>query len=189
VRSQPQLCTDVKFYRAAGAVAVTAPTCWYLLQNGPEGHHDSPHGETDHAHHGVKQRTPEEAEEAKEDEPKKEVKSKEESSTEKESEDKSEDKSDDKEDKDEDKEDKKDDEKKEKKSDSDKSTSQDGKDEHSVGETDQNEVKSIPDAKGGNKKRLESKASITQSEVDDSDTSEDKVRNHSRFIVCSTNFV
>jgi len=129
----------------------------------------------------VKQRSPEEADKAKEQDSEKKVKPESESDDEEKAEDKKEEKS---EEKDNGKAEKKDDAAESEKSDSSddgdsdsSSTSipEDGKDEHSVGETDQNEVKSIPDAKGGKKKRLESKASISQGAVDDSDTPEDKV--------------
>lgn len=180
---------------AAGAVAVTAPTCWYLLQNGPAGHHDDPHHDTDNSHHGVKEKDTsenddedsnegkdpkggEDAEAKSEDEEKTEEKTedKEEKSEESEKSEKSEDKKEES--------DKKDDEEKDDQKDSDKSDEKDsddlpkadskGPDSHSVGETDQNRVKSIPDAKGGSKKRLESKSAITQGGVDDEDNGEDK---------------
>lgn len=49
------------FYRLAGAIAVTIPSCWYLLQQGPVKPHDHEPGQ-DHVEHPEHDEAPEEAE-------------------------------------------------------------------------------------------------------------------------------
>lgn len=120
---------------AAGAIAVTVPTCWYLLSNAP----DTSHGHGDHGDdHGKSHGKKEESEEPK-DEPEEESEGKSEESGE---DDKDSEKSEDSDSGDEDKA---------------ADTPDTSEDE---GEADTKEdgktKKSVPDAKGGSKKRIES---------------------------------
>ncbi|ATZ48524.1 hypothetical protein BCIN_03g07260 [Botrytis cinerea B05.10] len=133
---------------AAGAVAVTVPSCWFLISNKPEpAHSHGGHGDS-HAHEEHEEEKEEEVEEKEEDKPA-------------ESEEKTEEKT-------EDKEEPKESEKTEESDSDDEAKEQDtpatSDDEETVGETDKNVRKSIPDAKGGNKARSESKAAIKQGE-------------------------
>lgn len=60
--------TDTVFdFRAAGAIAVTVPTCWYLLQPDPNKGHRHGHGEGHGDHEGEEEH--EEAHDSTEDEP------------------------------------------------------------------------------------------------------------------------
>lgn len=139
---------NTSLLRAAGAVAVTVPTCWFLISNKPESSHGhGGHGDSHGAH----------AEEHEEEEQKSEE------------EEKPEEKEDDKPAESEEKPEEKEEPKKSDESDSDDETKdQDtpatSDDESVVGETDKNVRKSVPDAKGGNKARLESKAAVKQGE-------------------------
>lgn len=164
--------------RAAGAVAVTLPSCYFILSQDTGAHHGDDHGS-----HG---------EEHEEEE------SKEESSEEAESEEKP-DEDGDKEEKTEstDESEKSDDSGKteaaEKSDDSDSGdekdadtpeTSDDESDEpHKVGEDAKNVRKHVPDAKGGAKARLESKAAITQGKpAEEADGPSDKVTEYSPIL-------
>ncbi|TVY17827.1 hypothetical protein LARI1_G004794 [Lachnellula arida] len=127
--------------RAATSIAITAPILWYLLQNGP----DTSHGHDDHGDaHGTKH----EEEESKDED----------------SEEKSEEKSDDGEDKADDKESEKSEESESDGEDKGADTPDTSDDEGEAKDT--NTRKSIPDAKGGSKARLESNKSIKQGEGD-----------------------
>jgi len=122
---------------AAGAVAVTVPTCWYLLSNGPDtshGHDD--HGDSHGAAHGEKH----------DKEPKEEEGEKSEGEEEK---------SDDAEGKEEDSDDKKND------ADTPDTSDDEGEDDG------KNTKTSNPDAKGGNKKRIQSNNAVKAGEKDD----------------------
>lgn len=121
---------------AAGAVAVTVPTCWYLLSNGPDTSHG--HGGHDDGH-GESQEESEPEQESKDEAEDKSEEKAEESADDKES-DKSEDSDD------------------EKAADTPDTSDDEGE------SKDGNTVKRIPDAKGGFKKRLESENAITQGE-------------------------
>lgn len=143
---------------AAGAVAVTVPTCWFLISNKP----DNTHG---HGGHGDSHTHAEEHE-----------KEEEKSDEEEKPEEKEEDKTAEAEEKTEDKEESKEPEK------TDESDSDDGakeqdtpatSDDESVEDTDKNVRKSFPDAKGDKKARLESKQAIKQGE-DNSPPKEDE---------------
>ncbi|TVY92776.1 hypothetical protein LAWI1_G003130 [Lachnellula willkommii] len=126
---------------AATSIAVTAPILWYLLQNGP----DTSHGHDDHGDaHGTKH----EEEESKDED----------------SEEKSEEKSDDGEDKADDKESEKSEESESDGEDKGADTPDTSDDEGEAKDT--NTRKSVPDAKGGSKARLESNKSIKQGEGD-----------------------
>jgi len=127
---------------AAGAVAVTVPTCWYLLANGS----DTSHGHDDHGEvHGKSHGDEEEAEEESKDVSEEKT---EDSSEEKEDSEKSED-SDSEED--------------EKETDT-PDTSDDEEEDEKTTKKDGNSAKSVPDAKGGIKKRIESEKGIKQGE-------------------------
>jgi hypothetical protein len=124
-------------FRAAGAVGVTVPTCWYLLSNAPNtshGHDD--HGDSHGAAHDEKHEEPKEEEGEKSEDPE----GKEEESE------KSEDSDSEDEKKDTDTPDNSDDE---------------------GGDDDKNTKTTIPDAKGGIKKRSESKNAIKAGENGD----------------------
>ncbi|RAL62279.1 hypothetical protein DID88_004846 [Monilinia fructigena] len=136
---------------AAGAVAVTVPTCWFLISNKPESSHGhGGHGDSHGAHAEEHEEEEEKPEEKKDDKP---------AESEEKPEEKEEPKKSDESDSD--------DETK------DKDTPATSDDESIVGETDKNVRKSVPDAKGGNKVRLESKAAIKQGE-DSSEGSEEE---------------
>ncbi|KAB8299786.1 hypothetical protein EYC80_000038 [Monilinia laxa] len=136
---------------AAGAVAVTVPTCWFLISNKPESSHGhGGHGDGHGAHaeeHEEEEEKPEEKEDDKpaESEEKPEEKEEPKKSDESDSDDET----------------------------KDQDTPATSDDESVVGETDKNVQKSVPDAKGGNKTRLESKAAIKQGE-DGSEGSEEE---------------
>lgn len=121
---------------AVGAIGVTVPTCWYLLSSSP----DTAHGHGDHGDSHAESHDGEEAESKDEPEEKQE-----------ESDEKDGEKSEDSESEAEDKE----------------SDTPDTSDDEGGEETkkDGNIVKSIPDAKGPNKKRLESEKGIKQGET------------------------
>ncbi|ESZ96087.1 hypothetical protein SBOR_3564 [Sclerotinia borealis F-4128] len=138
---------------AAGAVAVTVPACWFLIANKPESHGHEEHGDSHGDAHAEEHEEEEEKPEEKEDDKAAESEEKTEDKTEEKSEDKEEPKESEKSD-----ESDSDDEAKEQ------DTPATSDDDNVVGETDKNVRKSIPDAKGGNKARLESKAAITQGE-------------------------
>ncbi|KUJ21728.1 uncharacterized protein LY89DRAFT_694232 [Mollisia scopiformis] len=135
---------------AVGAIAVTIPSCWYLLSNSP----DTEHGHGDHgdSHGKEHEEHEEESEEESKDEPEEESKDEgEDKKASTESEDKDSDKSEDSDSGDD-----------EKKAADTPDTSDDEGDE-------KNTKKSIPDAKGGSKKRLESNNAVKQGEGDRSD--------------------
>lgn len=142
------------FIRAIGSVAFTVPACWYLLSSRPEVDH-STHEE--HAKHGDEHAEEHEEKEEEQEEPKEEEQPAQES----------EDKPDEPEAKEESKEESTDSEK------SDDSGSDDQKDDTPVTtedeseRDDQNTKKIVPDAKGGNKKRLESNNGMKQGELDE----------------------
>lgn len=132
--------------RAATSVAITAPTLWYLLKNGPY----TSHGHEDHGDaHGTKH----EEEESKDED----------------SEEKSEAKLDDGEDKADDKESEKSEESESDSEDNGADTPDTSDDEGEATPDAKNTRKSIPDAKGGSKARLESNKSIKQGEGDPED--------------------
>ncbi|QSZ35809.1 hypothetical protein DSL72_006931 [Monilinia vaccinii-corymbosi] len=133
---------------AAGAVAVTIPACWFLISNKQDNSHGHKgHGDS-HAAHAEEHAEEEKPEEKEDVEPAESVEK-----TEEKEEPKQSDESD------------SDDETK------DQDTPATSDDETVVAETDKNVRKSIPDAKGGNKARLDSKAAIKQGE-DNSEGSE-----------------
>jgi len=135
---------------AAGAVAVTVPTCWFLISNAP----DNSHGHGGHGDsHGKAHAEEHEEEEKSEEEEKPEEHEDKPAESEEKTEDKEEPKETDKSD-----ESSSDDEAK------DQDTPATSDDDSVVGETDKNVRKSFPDAKGGNKGKLESKAAIKQGE-------------------------
>lgn len=136
-------------FRAVGAVAVTVPTCWYLLSNAP----DTAHGHGDHGDSHGKEHDEEHAE--SKDEPEEESKDEgEDKEASSDAEDKDSEKSEDS--------DSSDDEKKEPDT---PDTSDDEGDDEKGGNT----KKHIPDAKGGAKKRIESTNAVTAGEKDSSD--------------------
>lgn len=140
--------------RAAGAVAVTVPACWYLLSNAPK----PTHGHGDHGDSHSKEHKDEHEEESKDE-------------SEEESKDESEDKeaSTDAEDNDSEKSadsDSGDDEKKEADT---PDTSDDEGAEDSEAKEDGNTKKHVPDAKGGAKQRIESNKAIKAGKSDSSD--------------------
>lgn len=167
LRFRENSLTNTSPFRAAGAVAVTVPTCWFLISNKPDNSHaHGDHGDSHGAHAGEHE---EEEEKSEEEEEKPEEKEDEkpadsEEKTEEKEEPKESDKSEGSDSKDEAKE---------------QDTPATSDDETVVGETGKNVRKSIPDAKGGKKARLESKAAIKQGE-DNSEAKEgeptDKVR-------------
>jgi hypothetical protein len=132
---------------AAGAIAVTVPSCWYLLQNAP----DTSHGHGDHGDHGESHG--ESHGEEKEDET--EEKSKDEE--------KSEDKEDSESDSDSDS----------KEADTPDTSDDEGAAEEESGSDEKNTKKIIPDAKGSNKKRIESKQGKKQGELEDPENDTD----------------
>jgi len=141
---------------AVGAVAITAPACWYILSNSPE----SSHGHGDHGDgHGKEHEEQHEEEESKDEEPKEESKDEgEEKETSSDAEEKDSDKSEDSDSGD------------EKETD----TPDTSDDEGSDGSEDKNTKKHIPDAKGGAKKRVESNKSIKAGENDGSQAASSK---------------
>jgi hypothetical protein len=156
--------------RAVGAVGVTIPSCWYLLSNAPE----PAHGHGDHGDSHGKEHEEEHEEEPKdepEEESKDEAEDKEASS---ETEDKDSEKSEDS--------DSGDDEKKESGT---PDTSDDEGAEDSEAKDEGNTKKQIPDAKGDNKKRIESSNAIKAGEKDNSD---DEVRLDNKLNGLFTNY-
>ncbi|CZT41127.1 related to cylicin I [Rhynchosporium secalis] len=149
---------------ALGAVGVTAPACYYILSNAP----DTSHGHGDHGAHGD-----EHDEEHKEESEESDEESKDESKDEPEA--KAEEKSDDAEEKSEEK-------SIDKEEESEKSVESDSEDDKKDADTpetsddegedtaDGKNTKTVkPDAKGGNKKRFESKQGKKAGESDSSD--------------------
>lgn len=151
--------------RGAAAAAVTIPACYWILSNAPE----PAHGHDDHGDsHGK-----EHEEEHEEDEEKDESKDEPEEESKEESKDEGEDKaaSSDAEDKDSEKSEDSDSDDAEKKGEDTPDTSDDEGGDDESKDDGKNTVKSIPDAKGGSKKRLESNAAIKAGEKDSSDDS------------------
>jgi hypothetical protein len=148
--------TNTTSFRAAGAVAVTVPSCWYLLSNGP----DTSHGHGDHGDSHGKEHEEEHEEESKDEDS--------EGKSEEKPEEKSEDKS-------EEGDDKADDGDSEKSEDSDSGEEDKGADTPDISDDegdsekssdDKNTRKSVPDAKGGSKARKESNQAVKAGEVD-----------------------
>lgn len=140
---------------AVGAVAVTAPACWYILSNAPE----PAHGHGDHGDSHGKEHEEEHEEESKDEEPKEESKDEgDDKETSSDAEEKDSDKSEDSDSGD------------EKEAD----TPDTSDDEGSDGGENKNTKKHIPDAKGGAKKRVESNNSIKAGKNDDSQASPSK---------------
>ncbi|TVY33259.1 hypothetical protein LSUB1_G007186 [Lachnellula subtilissima] len=136
-------CTNYQHYviRAATSIAVTVPTLWYLLKNGP----DTSHGHDDHSDaHGTKHEEEDSEEKSDEGEDKADDKESEKSE---ESESDSEDKG----------------------ADTPDTSDDEGEGEAEDTSDDKNTRKSVPDAKGGSKARLESNKSIKQGEGDPED--------------------
>lgn len=121
---------------AAGAIAVTLPTCWYLLSNAP----DTSHGHGDHGEDHGKSHGEEETEEEPEE------KSEEKDEADDKDSEKSEDSDSDGDAKEAD-------------------TPDTSEDEGDEGTKEDGNTKSIPDAKGGSKKRIESNKGEKQGEV------------------------
>lgn len=138
--------------RAIGAVAVTVPTCWYLLSNTPE----PAHGHGDHGDSHGEEHEEEHKEESK-DEP------------EEESKDEDKEASSDAEDKDSEKSEDSDSVDDEKKGANTPDSSDNEGAEDSEAKEDGNTKKHIPDAKGGAKKRIESDNAIKAGESASSD--------------------
>jgi len=135
-------------FRAAGSVAVTIPTCWWLLSNGP----DTSHGHDTHGASHVKSHKHEEEDEEPEAE----------EDGDKEAEEKSEDGEEKQDEKDSDKSDESD---SYGGKDADTPDTSDDEDNNVVGVDDKNVKKHTPDAKGGAKKRLDSTKAIKQGDI------------------------
>ncbi|KAE8444057.1 hypothetical protein EG329_000925 [Mollisiaceae sp. DMI_Dod_QoI] len=132
---------------AVGAIAVTVPTCWYLLSNAPEAAHGHGHGDSHGKEHGEEHG--DEAEDDSKDEG-------EDTRASSDAEDKDSEKSEDS--------DSSDDEKQE----ADTPDTSDDESSDKESDDDGNTKKHISDAKGGAKKRIESDKSIKQGESETS---------------------
>lgn len=143
--------TNMCVIRAVGAVAVTVPTCYYLLQNAPDtSHSHGEHGDDHGKSHGEEEQPDEEPVE----EPAK---------------------SEDGESQDEEQDSKKPEESGSDDGDNEADTPDTSDDEGSdEDKQDGNTVKHIPDAKGGAKKRLESEKGIKQGEASKTDGDDEK---------------
>lgn len=140
--------TNTTSFRAAGAVAVTVPACWWILSNAP----DTSHGHGEHGGHGEEhgEEHKEESEEESKDEPEAEVEEKSDEAEKADDSEKSEESDSENEKKDTD-------------------TPETSDDEE---ESDEKNTKTSSDSKGDNKKKLESKKGTKAGESDSEDGSE-----------------
>ncbi|PBP23317.1 hypothetical protein BUE80_DR005866 [Diplocarpon rosae] len=127
---------------AAGAIAVTVPATWWILSNAPETHHNDHHVE-EHGEQGLNEKEPEEEDESA-DKPEEASDGADAKSDDSETSDNSGSDNDNKEAK----------------------ISEKSDDEEDGESSEKNTKKSIPDAKGGNKKRIESNQAIKAGETD-----------------------